>query len=552
MPDFLDDAATQILLAIIVVAGTAALPRMFRLAFGRRGLRGASRRRAHELDALALGRGRRLALMRDPLAERLILLGGPTDVVVESSVAPTRGAPPPEEGPPIETEMLATGFAPPPSELAGLFRLGLLALVAGVAVGLLCGSFRLVLVQAGVFRDSIPIWLRDRPALGLATMMLGAAFAAGVATYLVRRFVPSAAGSGIPHVESVIDGGEPPASPLLLPVKYVGGALAIGAGLALGREGPSVQMGATLAHQFARLFRCDWRDTQALLASGAGAGLAAAFNAPLAGAAFVLEELLRRFDMRHATTALGASVGAIAVVRLMDGPTPELRVSPHFEIGGFDILTSFALGAVAGAVSLPYNRAILGALDIVDGLRWPVERTAAIVGAAVGALAFFAPDLVGGGDELTQITLDGAFLLTSLPLVFTLRFVLGVVSYAAGTPGGLFAPLLALGAELGFLCGLLLPSGEPLAKGMMFAIIGMAAFFSAVVRAPLTGMILITEMTDSSELLLPMLAACFAAMGMAAVIRNEPIYDALKERAARLARRAREEAEEEALNPRRD
>lgn len=520
MPEFSEENA-RALLALATFIGAAALPFLFRLAFGRRRRKGCSR--ALVSATLALGRRRRLVLLRTAGAERLLLLGEKSDLAIEADVA--AAAPPPAEEP------------QEPSQLQGLFPLGLVSLFAGVAVGTLCGAFRLSLDAAGRLRSSIPDWFADRPLLGVAIMAAGAALAAGLAAFLVRRFVPAAVGSGIPHVESVIDGDEPPSPPLLLPVTFVGGLLAIGAGLALGREGPSVQMGATPAHQFGRFFRYDWRDQQSLLA--AGAGLAAAFNAPLAGAAFVLEELLRRFDMRHATIALGASVGAISVVRLMDGPTPELSVATHYQTGTLDIPLGLALGAAMGLASLAYNRAILGALDIADRSRWPAETKAALV----GAIGFLAPDLVGGGDNLTQKTLDDAFALDALPLVFALRFTLGVVSYAAGTPGGLFAPLLALGAEIGFFFGLLIaglfiPGEDAQAMGMKFALIGMAAFFAAVVRAPLTGMILITEMTDNSELLLPMLAACFSAMAIAAVCRNEPIYDALKDRSARLARRA--------------
>jgi CIC family chloride channel protein len=231
-------------------------------------------------------------------------------------------------------------------------------------------------------------------------------------------------------------------------------------------------------------------------------------------------------------------------MRLMIGPTPELRVAARFDVVALDIPASLLIGVAAGVVSLAYNRAILGALDLADDLPWRIEAKAALVGGAVGALAFFAPGVVGGGEALTQRTLDGEFTLAALPIIFALRFLLGVVSYAAGTPGGLFAPLLTLGAELGFFFGLLLHGAEAQEKGMAYAIIGMAAYFAAVVRAPLTGMILITEMTDSSELLLPMLAACFAAMATAAALRNEPIYDALKARAVRLARRADTEADE--------
>ena len=161
------------------------------------------------------------------------------------------------------------------------------------------------------------------------------------------------------------------------------------------------------------------------------------------------------------------------------------------------------MGVIAGVLGVVYNRAILGALAIADRLAgWPVEIRAAIIGAGVGALAWFAPDLAGGGDMLTQRTLDGAEAVALLPFIYLFRLFLGAASYAAGTPGGLFAPLLVLGAQMGFLFGWLSSSAtaDPTAHAIAFSLVGMAALFTAVVRAPLTGMILVTEMTDNSRL----------------------------------------------------
>ena len=161
-----------------------------------------------------------------------------------------------------------------------------------------------------------------------------------------------------------------------------------------------------------------------------------------------------------------------------------------------------------------------------------MELRAGLVGGAVGVVAWFTPGLVGGGEPLTQQTLSGLVSTAVLPLVLLLRFELGAVSYATRTPGGLFAPMLVVGAQLGLLFGvasrLLLPGlGTP---PVAFAVVGMAAFFTGVVRAPITGIVLITEMTAGSTLLLPMLGACFAAMLVPTLLRNEPIYDSLRER----------------------
>lgn len=548
MLDFLENGGSNMLVAALILAATLRLPWMFRLAVGRprpvaERAEGDAPAQTEAIEVLELDRSRRLVILRDSRAERLLLIGGPNDLVIEAHIASEEAhraasAFELERGSP---EVLQVEQTSAPKDLAGLIPLGLLSLAAGAGVGMVCGLFRMALDQAHRLRLAVPEWFGDRPALGCASLILAAAAAASFSAWLVRRFAPSAVGSGIPHVESVIEGEAPPAPLVLVPIKFVGGWLAIGAGLALGREGPSVQMGATLAYHIGKIFRRDRLDSQSLLAAGAGAGLAAAFNAPLAGSVFVLEELLRRFDVRHATAALGASVSAIVVVRLIDGRAPELVVTGHFDPTAIDNLLCLVLGVAAGAASVAYNGAVLGALDIADRLtRWSAEAKAALIGAAVGALAWFAPGLVGDGGALTQQTLDGAFALAVLPLVFLLRFVLGAASYAAGAPGGLFAPLLVLGAQLGSFFGLLLYAGAPDAQAhaTIFAIVAMAAFFAAVVRAPLTGMILITEMTESSELLLPMLAACFSAMATATMLRNTPIYDALKTRAARLAQRA--------------
>jgi CIC family chloride channel protein len=415
-----------------------------------------------------------------------------------------------------------------------LLVLGLLSLVVGAATGLVGAFFRICLDWADDMRNSLVSWAQGENFPGLLLVTITCAAATAIAAWLVRRFAPQASGSGIPHVERVLNEGLPPSPIRLIPVKFVGGVLAIGGGLALGREGPSVQMGASLAHLLSNVLRRPWQDCRVLFAAGAGAGLSTAFNAPIAGAIFVLEELVRRFETRIAIAALGASATAMMVARSILG-----KEGPEFHVVALGFFSSKAsvlvllLGAVAGLVAVAYNYTLLGTLAGADRLgRWPVEVRAALVGGAVGMLAWFAPELVGGGEALTQITLREPDVLGIIPLVFLLRFGLGAVSYAARTPGGLFAPLLLLGAELGWLfgilCRLVFPDLDM--PPVAFAIIGMAAFFTGVVRAPVTGIVLIVEMTASFTMMLPMLGACFAAMLVPTLLGNAPIYDSLRER----------------------
>ncbi len=414
--------------------------------------------------------------------------------------------------------------------------LAVLAPLSGAGAGIICGVFRLALDAADRGRDGLIYWSYQSQIPGFLLVVAASAASVAAAAWMVRRFAPYSSGSGIPHVEAALLGEVRPGTPILIPVKFLGGLLAIGAGLALGREGPCVQMGAALAYRLAELSRCSIADCRILMAAGAGAGLAAAFNAPIAGAVFVLEELVRRFDTRIAVAALGASAAAIAVARAILGDAPDFEVAP---IGYQPVATMplyLVLGAVAGLAAIGYARTILGLMALDERFaRCPVEARAAFIGAAVGAAAWFLPDLVGGGDPITQATLSGSLSIVFLSAAFLFRFSLGGVSYAAAVPGGLFAPMLTLGAQLGLmfgqLCVLALPGFgiEPTA----FAVVGMAAFFIGVVQAPVTGIVLVIEMTASFTMLLPMLAAGAVAMLLPVLVRSTPIYDALRDRAAR-------------------
>ncbi len=437
-------------------------------------------------------------------------------------------------------EEKALAIEPASSPRDGLLVLGVLSLFVGAAVGLVGACFRLGLEQACYLRDMLITWAHVAPSGAVVLVIAACALATAVAAWLVRRFAPHAAGSGIPHVECVLNGEIPPAPFRLVPVKFFGGLLAIGSGLALGREGPSVQMGASIAHLIGHLFRRKLSDCLVLLAAGAGAGLATAFNAPIAGAVFVLEELARRFDTRITIATLGASAGAIAVSRVFLGDQPDFHVGELPYHGFATVPMHLLLGVVAGLLGAAYNQTILGALAVTERFLWPVELRAALIGAAVGLIAWFAPGLVGGGDALTQRTLAGTETILWLALVFLLRFVLGPACYAARTPGGLFAPLLVLGAQVGLFFGIVcvgaLPGLAPDPRAL--AVVGMAAFFTAVVRTPVTGIILVIEMTGCVTLLLPLLSACFAAMVVPTLLGNPPIYDSLREGTLRIQKAA--------------
>ncbi|MFO1461944.1 MAG: H(+)/Cl(-) exchange transporter ClcA [Verrucomicrobiota bacterium] len=413
-----------------------------------------------------------------------------------------------------------------------LLRVALLSVVVGIITGGIASIFRIVLKAADLARTH---WLTESSSPKFLRFLVAAAListAAAIAAWLVRRFAPKAVGSGIPQVEAAVSGDAPPAGPSILPVKFIGGILAIGGGLALGREGPSVQMGAALGTLAGRYFRLGQVDTLALLAAGAGAGLATAFNAPIAGAVLVLEELVRRYDPRIALAALGASGGAIAVSRPLLGQAPDFAVTPIDFTGPASGAGFLFLGLVCGLAGVGYNRLLLAILAVVRRLeKLPVEARAASVGLLIAVTGWVHPDWIGGGEAVTHRALTAGYDGSVLLVLLGVRIVLSLLSYAAGTPGGLVCSLLAIGSLLGLVVSRIFHQLEPhlTTPDTAFALVGMGALLVATVRAPATGLVLITELTGNVTLLLPMLAACFVAMLVPSLLKCDPIYDSLRE-----------------------
>jgi len=275
-------------------------------------------------------------------------------------------------------------------------------------------------------------------------------------------------------------------------------------------------MGASVAQFVSQRFNRKWQDFRVLLAAGAGAGLATAFDAPLAGAIFVLEELVTKIRASDQQSwRLPPQQRLFQLRMLFFGGKTEFHVPDIIPAAPKELPLYLLFGFVSGFLAITYNFAIIKMLNFTTQLKWvsPPWR-GGILGAAIGILAWNFPELVGGGQELTQQALDNAHPIEEVLRIFVLRFILGAVCYSIGAPGGIFAPMLALGAQFGliFNAGSLYLAPSLVTSPTAFALIGMTALFSGACRAPLTGIILVTEMTANTSQLLPMLCACFAAM----------------------------------------
>lgn len=402
----------------------------------------------------------------------------------------------------------------------------------GVAIGLVGGAFRYVLLACDHLRDLLVATAHGWPHLGWLLPVLFVALGAGLARLLVIRFAPFAAGSGVQHVEAVFSGEAKPAGIAVVPVKFFGGILALGTGLALGREGPTVQMGAALASLSSKVLALDADDYKVVQAAGAGAGLAVAFNAPIGGSIFVFEELTESFSPWLLVATLASTSVAIWLMRLLLGSTLEFTVKQALD-HMWHVSPFFFLGALLGATGAAYNNLTIASLHLSDRFsRIPSVYRATAIGAVIGLIAWFKPELVGGGGRLTQAVLAQGHTIEALFAIFCLRFILGPFSYAAGTPGGIFTPIMLLGASFGALfahvLNFLVPSLA--LSAIACAVVGMGALFTATVRAPITGIVIVVEMTGRVDLTLSLIAASLGAMIIALLLKNEPIYDTLKRR----------------------
>lgn len=415
-----------------------------------------------------------------------------------------------------------------------------IAIAAGCAVGVAGSLFHQLsdaLLHLNV--DAAQDWPL---AVSVAASAAFSAVLVTVAYVLVRRFAPETAGSGVHEIEGAIEGLRVVRWHRVLPVKFVGGIMSIGAGMTVGREGPIIHIGASVCAAFAQTFRLDDEARRSLIAAGAASGLAVAFAAPVAAVLFVMEETRRQFpySFRSYSCVILATLAAASVSEWMARDTgPQMAIDiPEFALWHVGLFA--ALGGLLGLVGVLFNATLLRSLDLVERLR-PRFGLAIplVVGALVGALLVLAPHAVTGGEELIPRLIDNPGPMWALLLLVVVRFVSTMASYSVGAPGGIFAPILTLATVIGLAFAACV-SAVPMLGAVdpaMCAVLAMAGLFTATVRAPMVGVVLVAEITNGYIDLLPLLACCAAAHIVAQAAGGQPIYEQLLERT--LARSAR-------------
>ena len=419
-------------------------------------------------------------------------------------------------------------------------RFSLRLLLEGLAVGLGAGIsisvFRYLLAGSEILRPVIYHNLREAMADGqwqwLALYILSFIIIAYLLKLIVAR-EPMCTGSGIPQIKGILQGDMSMRWFSVLWSKIIGGVLAIGAGMSLGREGPSVQIGACVGQGLSQTSRRTGFESRILMTAGAGAGLAAAFNAPLAGVIFGLEEMQKTISPALLLTGITASITAATVTDVVFGMSPVFSMGYllPLPLNLFDVLV--AAGIVIGLLGRLFNIALAYSLNTYSRLGLSGMKKPLVPLALAGILGFVLPEILGGGNLLVDSLVVTDYTIGFLCFLFVGKFLFTMICFGSGVPGGIFLPMLVLGAAGGaVLAKLLVLAG--LLPAMYYAdiiVFGMAAYFSSVVKSPVTGSILILEMTGSFQHMLALLVVSLTAYVISDLTGGRPVYDELLDRA---------------------
>ena len=355
----------------------------------------------------------------------------------------------------------------------------------------------------------------------------------GLAGWIVQRFAPAAAGGGIPQVKAALARYPMDLSWRVAVVKLLGTVLILGGGMTLGRRAPTVHIGAALAGQLSRWLPTSPEHRRQMIAAGAAAGLAAGFTTPIAGVLFVVEELMRDVSSLTLETAIVASfVGAVTSLILQAKTlsfSHQLGESLLIHFSALEIPFYIVLGAIAGVLGALFNKGILFSQQIHRRMNLGLPWRLAWVGCFSGTVIAFMPPFFQDNAALKDFVIFGEISHEQILLAFVAHFFLTMIAYSADAPGGLFAPTLVMGSALGYLVGgmsnLWLQTGQE----ATYALAGMGAFFTSVVRVPVTAIVIVFELTGNFNIVLPLMVGCAVSYIVAESLFPRSLYEHLLE-----------------------
>jgi CIC family chloride channel protein len=398
----------------------------------------------------------------------------------------------------------------------------LLTVVIGVLAGLSAVLFSLAIDAAGRTLFGFEPSASRRFAVPVFMSLL-----AGV---LLSRVFPDVRGSGIPQTKAAyhLAGG---VIRWRVPLgKFITGVICVGGGHSMGREGPSVQIGAGIASALGQWLKLSPTRIRDLVPVGAAGALAAAFNTPVAAVLFALEEIIGDMNARLIGSAVAASVASVIVARSILGNEPLFHVPPYQLMHPAEIAAYAALGVVGGLVSVIFCRVLLRWR--AAWLRLPPRTRMlqpALGGVLIGTLLVWEPAVAGVGYEYVDQALNGEMVLTAMVALGALKILATITSYVSGNAGGIFAPTLFIGAMTGGAVGHVVNAYAPLPTADVgaYALVGMGALFAGIIRAPMTSVFMIFELTQDYEILVPLMVANLLSLLLSRRLQPEPIYNAL-------------------------
>lgn len=415
------------------------------------------------------------------------------------------------------------------------YKLLIIGAIVGSLTGFTCAIFQILPNYILSLKEELFIF-------DYSSIFIVSGIMASLAAYITFKIAPEAGGSGIPEIEGALDNKRKVRWKRVLPVKLIGGILSLSSGMILGREGPSIQIGGNIGKMISDILYISQKNGKSLLAAGSAAGLAAAFNAPLAGILFVLEELRPQFKYSFISikivsiTVIFASISRYVII----DNNPTFNTLPNFvspEISNY--IGFIFLGTISGLAAYFFNKCVNYFQDLFLKIHQnKIPRILPIVfilAGIFGVLSVLYPDASGSGIRSIPKWIINDSILNSLLLLVIWRFFGTIICFSSGVPGGIFAPSLAIGSLLGLIVGILsnyigLTNCEP----GIYAIAGMAALFAGSVRAPVTGIILVTEMTNNYQFILPLMLTTFFSTITAQALGGKPIYTQILERTLKL------------------
>lgn len=401
----------------------------------------------------------------------------------------------------------------------------LLSVFIGIFSGLAVVCFRLAIGWSRIYllgTGAVPTAWR----LVLTPTLVGLVIAV-----LVMRFFPGTRGSGVNQTKAAlyIYNGNIPIRTAI--GKFITSALAIGSGQSLGPEDPSLQIGASIASELGRTMRLS-RDRMRLIAPvGAAAGLAAAFNAPISAVLFVIEEVIGHWTAGILGSVVLSAVSSVVVMRWFLGSQSLFRIPPVEMVRPTELIAYSILGVVGGIASVAFGSGVGALRPRCKALpRWTQYFQPAVAGLLIGLIAVAgAPQVMGAGYEYMDQAMHGQFTWQMLGMLAGLKIIATLLSFVSGTPGGMFAPTLFIGAMLGAAVGgaehALLPH-LAVSPGT-YALVGMGVLFAGFLRVPMTSVFMVLEVSGNYSIILPVMVANTIAYLISRALRPIPIFDVL-------------------------